>query len=89
MPWSANSGLMFFGDRLAALREMWRVLDGGGRLAVAVWDRIAANAGYDAMAALVERLFGSRMADEFKAPYVLGDREALRAGFAAAGIERF
>ena len=81
-------GLMFFGDRVAALREMWRVLDGGGRLAVAVWDRLAANVGYAAMAALVERLFGSRIADGLRSPFALGDREALRAGFAAAGIEK-
>ena len=80
-------GLMFFWDRVSALREMWRVLDSRGRLAVAVWDRIAANAGYATMAQLVERLFGSRIADELRVPFVLGDREALRAGFAAAGIE--
>ena len=79
-------GLTFFADRVWALHEMWRVLRPGGRLAVAVWDRIAANAGYEALATLVEDLFGNRIAGELRAPFALGDRETLRTGFAAAGI---
>jgi ubiquinone/menaquinone biosynthesis C-methylase UbiE len=35
-------GLMFFEDRVAALKEMWRVLRPGRRLAVAVWDSLSA-----------------------------------------------
>jgi SAM-dependent methyltransferase len=78
--------LMFFEDRAAALREMRRVLRPGGRLAVAVCDAVEHSPGYAALAALLERLFGKRVADAFRAPFVLGDAQALRALCADAGI---
>jgi ubiquinone/menaquinone biosynthesis C-methylase UbiE len=79
-------GLMFFDDRARALREMRRVLKPGGRLAVAVWDKLENSPGYAAMAALLERLFGRRIAGELHAPFALGDAGALRALFAQAGM---
>ena len=79
-------GLMFFDDRVQALREMRRVLKPGGRLAVAVWDKLENSPGYAAMAGLLERLFGRRIAGELHAPFTLGDPEALRAQFAEAGL---
>lgn len=79
-------GLMFFDDRVAALREMWRVLRPGGRLAVAVCDAVAHSPGYASLAALLDRLFGKRVGDAFRAPFALGDADALRALCAGAGI---
>lgn len=79
-------GLMFFEDRVGSLREMWRVLRPGGRLAVAVWDSLENVPGYAAMTALLQRLFGDRVTDACEAPYVLGDTEALLSLFAGAGI---
>ena len=79
-------GLMFFDDRVAALREMQRVLRPGGRLAVAVCGALEQSPGYAALAALLERLFGKRVADAFRAPFVLGDADALRALCADAGL---
>jgi SAM-dependent methyltransferase len=79
-------GLMFFDDRAAALGEMRRVLAPGGRLAVAVWDDLANVPGYAAMTALLDRLFGARIANELRAPYALGDPGALRKLFDAAGM---
>jgi SAM-dependent methyltransferase len=79
-------GLMFFEDRVMALSEMWRVLKPGGRLAVAVWDALERTPGYAAMTALLQRLFGDRIADALRAPYALGDPEALAALAAQAGI---
>jgi SAM-dependent methyltransferase len=35
-----QQGLQFFPDKLIALREMRRVLDDGGRLAIGVWTGI-------------------------------------------------
>jgi ubiquinone/menaquinone biosynthesis C-methylase UbiE len=79
-------GLMFFEDRALALAEMWRVLKRGGRLAVAVWDALERSPGYAAMTALLQRLFGERVADALRAPFALGDPEALAALAAKAGI---
>lgn len=80
-------GLMFFENRVAALTEMWRVLrPGGGRLAVAVWDSLDRTPGYAAMVALLQRLFGDRAADALRAPYVLGEPQALMSLFAEADV---
>jgi ubiquinone/menaquinone biosynthesis C-methylase UbiE len=79
-------GLMFFDDRQRALQEMLRVLRPGGRLAVAVWDRLEASPGYAAMTALLQRLFGDQIASGLRAPFVLGDPAELRSLFAAAGM---
>jgi ubiquinone/menaquinone biosynthesis C-methylase UbiE len=79
-------GFMFFEDRPAALREMQRVLRPGGRLAVAVCDAVDNSPGYAAFAALLDRLFGKRIGDAFRAPFVLGDADALLEIAREAGI---
>ena len=79
-------GLMFFDDRVAALREMKRVLRTGGRLAVAVCDSLDRSPGYSALAALLDRLFGKRVGDAFRSPFVLGDAARLHAMCDEAGI---
>jgi SAM-dependent methyltransferase len=79
-------GLMFFDDRAGALAEMWRLLRPGGRLAVAVWGPLEDTPGYAEMVVLLSRLFGGAIADELRAPYCLGDRDALGALFDRAGI---
>jgi SAM-dependent methyltransferase len=79
-------GLMFFEVRLGALRELWRVLRPGGRLAVAVWATLERSPGYATLAALLHRLFGREIAAALHAPFVLGDETALRALFRDAGI---
>lgn len=79
-------GLMFFDDRVAGLREMMRVLKPGGRLAVAVCDALDHSPGYAAVAGLLKRLFGDRVANAFRAPFVLGDPELLHRICAKAGV---
>ena len=79
-------GLMYFEDRIAALREMRRVLRPGGCMVVAVWDALENLPGFAALEALFDRQLGGEAAAALRAPFVLGDRAALAAMFAAAGI---
>lgn len=83
-------GLMFFRDRVQAVREMLRVLAGKGRFAVAVWDSLENIPAYAAVVDLLERLAGTAAADALRAPFVLGHRHELQRLFedagAAAGI---
>ncbi|HSW27558.1 MAG TPA: methyltransferase domain-containing protein [Burkholderiaceae bacterium] len=79
-------GLMFFDDRVAALREMHRVLRHGGRLAVAVCDAVERSPGYGALAALLQTLFGERVAGAFRAPFAIGDATLLGTLAAQAGL---
>jgi SAM-dependent methyltransferase len=69
--------LMFFADRLRALREMLRVLTAHGMLAVAVWDAIESMPAYASEAALLERSAGRAAADALRAPFALGDPSML------------
>jgi SAM-dependent methyltransferase len=80
-------GLMFFDDRIAAIREMLRVLVPGGRLAVAVWDALEQMPAYAAELELLDRLAGRPAADALRAPFVLGDPGALESMFRQAGAE--
>jgi hypothetical protein len=66
---------------------MARVLRPGGRLAIAVWDRLSATPGYDAMTNLLQRLFGEAAADALRAPFSLGDLTVLLPLFAGAGLD--
>jgi len=80
-------GLMFFDDRPKALREMIRVLRPGGKLAVAVWDGLENSDAYPIEVKLIQRVAGETAANALRAPFVLGDREALTALFEESGIE--
>jgi SAM-dependent methyltransferase len=81
-------GLMFFSDPVGGLREMWRVLRPGGRLAVAVCASLEYSPGYAMLAKLLEHHFGTGVADAFRAPFRLGDPEQLRALGAEAGLNQ-
>ena len=78
-------GLMFFVDRKAAVMEMLRVLEPGGRLAIAVWDSLDNTPAYARMVGLLDRMAGSKAAEALTAPFVLGDRTAVEDLLVAAG----
>lgn len=78
-------GMMFFEDGVAAVREMVRVLRPGGRLTVAVWDRLENSPGYATLTALLDQLFGPRVGESMRAPYSLSDAGEFRTLFLKAG----
>jgi SAM-dependent methyltransferase len=83
-----QQGLQFFPDKLVALREMRRVLDHGGRLALSVWNSIGSY--HSAMAEALARFVGIEIADRFcasrQAPTGEGLRRlAMEAGFSGCG----
>ena len=78
--------LMYFPDRVASLREMWRTLAPGGRLAVAAWAPIDHARGYQILVDIAARQCGREAADVLAAPFVLGDHAELAKLFVDSGI---
>lgn len=78
--------LMFFTDRPKALKEMMRVLKPQGHFAVAVWDSLENNPGYQALINLLQQLFGDQAADPLRSPFALGNTQRLIELFEQAGL---
>ena len=82
----SQAGLMFFTDRVAALREMGRVAGADGRVAVQVPGRLAASPGYLALAEVVGRHGEQDALVLLEAYFAVGEPELLTALFRAAGL---
>ena len=87
----SQAGLMFFDDRVAALREMGRVAGPDGRVAVQVPGRLAASSGYLPLADAVGRHAPAGALDLLRAYFAVGEPDLLRQLFREADltIDRF
>jgi SAM-dependent methyltransferase len=79
-------GLQYFPDRHAALGEIHRVLNAGGRLIASVWRPISFNPAHRVFADVLERLVSPEAAATRRAPYQLADRTEIRQLVSGAGF---
>ena len=81
-----QQGLQYFPDRPAALREMYRALVPGGRLALSVVRSIHFNTVHALLAEALEHHVGAEAVGILHAGFALGDAEELRTLLAEAGF---
>lgn len=78
--------LMFFPDRVAALREMTRVAARGGTVAVLVPSALAAQPAYGPFVEMAARHAGPEARGLLSTYFACGDASELEGWFAAAGL---
>jgi ubiquinone/menaquinone biosynthesis C-methylase UbiE len=81
-----QAALMFFPDRVAALREMARVTTAGGTVGLHVWAGLDAQAGYGPLTDVAARYAGADAANLLGSYWVLGDLDFVSQLADAAGL---
>lgn len=82
-------GIMFFPDKVRANAEARRVLRGGGRYLLVIWDRIDRNQATHVAGRAVAGLFPKDVAAFYeRIPFRYHDETAIRADLSAAGFDR-
>jgi SAM-dependent methyltransferase len=81
---ASQMAFMFFPDPVAALREMWRVLAPGGRVAVLVCGPMGPD--YRMLAEILRHNVGDRAAVMIEGYFALGDETTLPRLFMEAGM---
>jgi ubiquinone/menaquinone biosynthesis C-methylase UbiE len=79
-------GLRYVRDRVAALREMGRVVTAVGSVAIAVWASLDRGSPFELLRDLLDRHAGPEAGDFLRAPFVLGTIEAVNDLVSAAGL---
>lgn len=82
-----QQGLQFFSDRIAALRQMRRVLKEGGRAVVSAWRGLEHQTVFEPLAEISIRHLGSRGDPrDLSMPFSLGNADELRSLAEEAGF---
>jgi SAM-dependent methyltransferase len=81
-----QSALMFFPDVSRALREMGRVVNADGTVAVQVWGRLEEQPGYGRLVGVAARHAGPDAVRMLSAYWMLGDVDRLTELFNTAGL---
>ncbi len=81
-----QQGLQFFRDRVAALKEMHRVITPGGRVVCAVWRGLDHQPGMELMSRVMAPYLPAEALEGSDAPYWLGDIAEVRGLFRDAGF---
>ena len=79
-------GLMFVPNKEKALAEMGRVTRPGGSVTVAVWHDLKHFEGYRVLAAIFDSALGTAAGDALRAPFAMGDPDALVRMASSAGL---
>ena len=79
-------GMMFFPDRERAIAEMRRVLKPSGSIAIAIWNDVTKNPGYEGVISVLRREVSDQAADILQMPFNLGDGEKIVAEFERGGL---
>lgn len=81
-----QAALMYFPDRVAALREMARVVVDGGAVVAQVWDRFEKQPPYRDFAQIAARYAGPEALDLIGSYFSLGDTQVVTDLFREAGL---